>query len=121
MIPRIMRSTLLAIIGGLLLAGCAGESISETGISRNRAINIAEASCKEYPDRYSYVDRAEWNPAGHYWLVVLADRSGDHSKIYKISRGGEVISSKSTSDERRRDAYDDDEGYYGRRHHYWYY
>lgn len=114
-----MRSKILAFAGCVLLAGCAGESLQETGISRSRAINIAEASCKEYPDRYSYVDRAEWNPEGHYWLVVLADRSGDRSKIYKISRGGEVISSKTSAEESRRDDYDD--GYYGRRHHYWYY
>jgi hypothetical protein len=75
------------------MAGCVTEDIKETGISRANAIGIAERHCPQYPDRYDYVDRAEWNPDGRFWMVALTDRDGDHGKAYKINRSGEVIDS----------------------------
>jgi len=41
------------------LAGCVTDDVKETGISRSRAIAIAENHCPQYPDRFGYVDRAE--------------------------------------------------------------
>ena len=76
----------------LLLAGCLGDE-KETGISRSKAIAIAENHCSQYPDRFGYVDRSEWNPDGHYWMIALTDRDGDHGRAYKISPGGSVIDS----------------------------
>ena len=98
-----------------LLAGCATEDIKETGISRSRAIAIAENHCPQYPDKYGYVDRAEWNPDGHYWMVAITDRDGDHGKAYKVSRGGEVIDAHVIDRGERRD-----DDYYGPGR-YWYY
>jgi hypothetical protein len=87
-----MRSKLLPLIGCVLLAACAAEDIKETGISEQRAISIAKNACKEYPDRYNFVDRSEWNRDGKYWVVSITDRPGDHGKVYKINRGGSVVS-----------------------------
>jgi hypothetical protein len=92
----------------LLLGGCLGDDIKETGISRSRAIAIAENHCSQYPDRFGYVDRAEWNPDGHYWMVALTDRDSDHGRAYKISPGGNVIDSHVID---RSDS-DYDHGYY---------
>jgi predicted small secreted protein len=87
-----MRSKLLTLVGCVLLAACAGEDIQETGISEQRAISIAKNACKEYPDRYSFVDRSEWNRAGKYWIVSITDQAGNHGKVYKINRAGSVVS-----------------------------
>jgi len=75
----------------LVLAGCVTDDVRETGITRSTAIGIAERNCSEYPDRFGYVDRAEWNPDGRFWMVALTDRDGDHGRAYKISPGGKVI------------------------------
>jgi hypothetical protein len=75
------------------MAGCATDDIKETGISRSTAVGIAERHCRQYPDRFGYVDRAEWNPDGRFWMVALTDRDGDHGRAFKISRGGAVIDS----------------------------
>lgn len=89
-----MCSRLLFPLGlCLILAGCATDDVKETGISRSRAIAIAENHCPQYPDRFGYVDRAEWNPDGRYWLVALTDRDGDHGRVYKIGPRGGVIDS----------------------------
>ena len=103
-----MRSKLLILLGCLLLAACADEDIKETGISRQRAISIAKSTCKEYPDRFSFVDRAEWVPEKHFWAVELADASGDNGRVYKINRDGEIVGTRDISDSRRRD--DDSDG-----------
>jgi hypothetical protein len=114
-----MRSTkllLLPLALALLLAGCVtDEDIKETGISRNSAIKIAENHCSEYPDEYSYVDRAEWNSDGNYWLVALTDRDGDHGSAYKINRAGHII------DSHKIDRHESDDYYGSGPGHYWYY
>jgi hypothetical protein len=97
-----------------MLAGCVTDDIKETGISRSTAVAIAENHCSQYPDRFGYVDRAEWNPDGRYWMVALTDRDGDHGRAYKISRGGHVIDSHVIDHS--------DEEYSGPAHMgYWYY
>ncbi len=111
-----MRSRiLLPLLLTLALAGCATDDLKETGISRGDAIGIAERNCPQYPDRYSYVDRAEWNPDGRFWEVSLTDRDGDHGKAFKISRHGGIIATHTI------DRGDDDD--YGPRHYgygwYW--
>ena len=114
-----MRLKYLPFVCLLLVAGCA-ESTKDTGISRSRAIAIAEANCKQYPDRFSEVDRSEWNDAGHYWLVSLTDRDGDHGKAFKINRHGEIIDTRDINREDTDRHYDDD--YYSHRHYgYGYY
>ena len=61
-----MRPKLILLVSCIFLAACAAqEDIKETGITRERAISIAKTSCKEYPDRFSFVDRAEWIPEKH--------------------------------------------------------
>ncbi|HWB58005.1 MAG TPA: hypothetical protein VG733_00870 [Chthoniobacteraceae bacterium] len=87
-----MRSKLLLLITACsLLAACAGEDIKETGITRERAISIAKSNCPEYPDRFNFVDQAEWVPEKGYWAVLLDDRSRDHGRVYKINRNGEIV------------------------------
>jgi hypothetical protein len=85
--------TLLPLLLCLVIGGCATDDIKETGITRATAIKIAEQHCSQYPDRYGYVDRAEWEPDGQFWTVALTDYNGDHGKAYKISRGGGIIDS----------------------------
>jgi len=101
----------------VLLAGCATDDLQETGISRRTAESIAENHCPQYPDRFGYVDRSEWNSDGQYWLVALTDRDGDHGRAFKISRHGSIIDSHEIN--RTEDNGDD----YGPSHHlgYWYY
>jgi hypothetical protein len=99
-----MRATLLLLTGCILLAACATEDIKETGITRERAISIAKSKCPEYPDRFNFVDRAEWVPEKGYWAVMLDDRSGDHGRVYKINRDGAVVGTRDINDAR---GYDD--------------
>lgn len=87
---RFLLPLLLVLV---TLAGCATDDIQETGITRASAIRIAEQHCKGYPDRFGYVDRAEWNPDGKFWLVALTDEPGDHGRAYKINRSGGIIDS----------------------------
>ena len=61
--------------------------------TRSHAIAIAENHCPQYPDRFGYVDRAEWNADGRYWMVALTTYSGDHGRAFKISRSGAIIDS----------------------------
>jgi hypothetical protein len=75
----------------VVLAGCETEDLKETGISRSTAITIAKRHCAEYPDTYSYVDKAEWDEDGKFWVVDITDYNGDHGKAYKIARNGYVI------------------------------
>jgi hypothetical protein len=90
-----MRSRLLLFLSLCLLAlaGCVTEDIKETGITRAMAIGIAERHCTQYPDRFGYVDRAEWNPDGRFWLVALTDRDSVQGRAYKINRAGNIIDS----------------------------
>lgn len=74
-----------------LFAACATEDVRVTGISRSQAIRIAKNNCREYPDIYSYIDSAEWNSAGHYWVVEITDYRGGRGRIYKINGEGRVI------------------------------
>jgi hypothetical protein len=113
-----MRSKILLFISCILLAACAGEDLKETGISRERAISIAKSACKEYPDRFSFVDKAEWIPEKHFWAVELADRSGFNGRVYKINRNGEIVGTRDIAADHRR--YDDGDGPY-RRGWGWYY
>lgn len=113
-----MRSkllTLLTLAACVFLTSCAVEDIKETGITRERAISIAKSHCPEYPDRFGFVDRAEWIPEKKFWAVELADRSGDHGRVYKIGRNGEVVGTRNINHDRGyyegRPYYDDD--YYG--------
>ena len=84
---------ILPLIALIALAGCASENIKETGISRAAAIGIAERHCTQYPDKFGYVDRAEWDPDGNFWMVAITDYNGDHGRAYKIGRDGSVIDS----------------------------
>ncbi len=86
-----MNLRYFALIACLFLAACAEEDIKVTGITREKAIFIAQSACKEYPDRFSYMDYAEWDRDGHYWVVELTDRSGDIGRAYKINRSGTVV------------------------------
>lgn len=98
----------------IVLAGCATDDIKETGITRAAAIGIAERHCPQYPDEFGYVDRAEWNPDGKFWLVALTNRDGDLGRAFKVSRGGGIIDSHKINHT--------DEDYSGARHlGYWYY
>lgn len=114
-----MRLTLIPLACLLLLAGCS-EMGSRHGISRSRAISIAENHCKEYPARFSEVDRAEYNDDGHFWTVALTDTYGDHGRVYKINDAGGVIGTETIDRGGREGRHDD---YYGDRpyHHWGYY
>ena len=105
-----MRSKLLLIIGCILLAACA-EDIKETGITRARAIIIAKQACPEYPDRFNFVDRAEWVPEKGFWAVLLDDRSGRNGRVYKIDRNGAIVGTRDITDDRPPGYYDGP--YYG--------
>ena len=100
-----MHSKILLLISCLFLLGCAGEDIKETGITRARAISIAQSHCPEYPDRFGFVDRAQWVPEKGYWAVLLDDRSGDHGRVYKINSQGEIVGTRDVNQDR-----DDDYG-----------
>ncbi|HWB58006.1 MAG TPA: hypothetical protein VG733_00875 [Chthoniobacteraceae bacterium] len=63
-------------------------------ITRAFAISVAKSRCPEYPDRFGFVDKAEWIPGKGYWVVQLDDRSGDHGRIYYIDRTGKVVGTK---------------------------
>ncbi|MEI8340272.1 MAG: hypothetical protein WCH43_01910, partial [Verrucomicrobiota bacterium] len=87
-----MRSKFLSLVLlCTLFAACASEDIKVTGITRSKAIQIAETNCKEYPDRFAYMDSAEWNSTGHFWVVELTDYRGGHGKTFKINGQGKVI------------------------------
>jgi hypothetical protein len=87
-----MRSKLLLVVGCVFLAACA--DIKETGITRASAIAIAKRACPEYPDTFSFVDRAEWIPEKGFWAVELGDRSGFHGRVYKVDRNGEIVGTR---------------------------
>jgi len=82
---------LLPLLFCFVMAGCITDDTKETGITRATAITIAERHCSDYPDKYGYVDRAEWDPDGKFWSVALTDYDGDHGKAYKIGRDGGII------------------------------
>ena len=106
-----MRSKfLLLIVGCIFLAACA--SVQETGITRSEAIRIAKQACPEYPDRFSFVDKAEWVPEKGFWAVLLDDQSGYHGRVYKINRNGEIVSTRDI-DEVHPVGYYDNGPYYG--------
>ena len=92
MIMRTKLLPLFLLLGCIILAGCA--DIKETGITRAHAITIAKQACPEYPDRFSYVDKAEWIPEKGFWAVKLADYSGYHGRVYKIDRNGLVVGTR---------------------------
>ena len=106
-----MRSKLILLVSCVFLVACATDDVKETGVTRDRAISIAKSKCPEYPDTFSFVDRAEWVPEKGFWAVELADRSGDHGRVYRINRNGEVIGTKDINEERH---YDDNGGPYAR-------
>ena len=95
-----MHSKLILFVGCIFLIGCATEDIKETGITRERAIAIAKSKCPDYPDRFNFVDKAEWIPEKGYWAVMLDDRSGDHGRVYKINREGAVVGTRDINEER---------------------
>lgn len=74
----------------LLLAGCA-ENATDTGISRARAISIAEAHCPEYPGRFPVVDRSEWSSSSRCWAVSLTNHKRKRGKVFKINRNGDLL------------------------------
>jgi hypothetical protein len=86
-----MHRKILLLLSCVLLFGCAGDDVQGNGITRARAISIAKSHCPEYPDRFSFVDRAQWIPEKSCWVVLLADRSGNHGRLYKINSKGEII------------------------------
>ena len=115
-----MRTRILALFVCTLLAACAAENVKETGIPRYRAIDIAKSACKEYPDRYSYVDRAEWLSGAKCWVVDITDYRGGHGKSYKINAAGNIVSVRKIGgpggDYGDRDDYDRPYRHYG----WWY-
>jgi hypothetical protein len=111
--PRI----LLALFICSLFAACVSEDIKETGIPRYRAIDIAKNACKEYPDKYGYVDSAEWNSASHLWVVEITNYRATSGNRYKINKSGSVVKV-----EKFGDGSDNDRDYYDRPYrHSWYY
>ncbi len=95
-----MRAKLILLVGCLFLAACVDEDIKETGITRARAISIAKTHCPEYPDRFNFVDGADWIPEKGYWAVLLDDRSGDHGRVYRINRNGEIVGTRDINEGR---------------------
>lgn len=94
-----MPSKLILLVSCLFLAACAAvDDTQETGITRERAISIAKSKCPEYPDTFDFVDKAEWVPEKGYWAVLLDDRSGDHGRVYKINKEGEVVGTRNVND-----------------------
>ena len=91
-----MRSKLLLIIGCIFLAACA--SVQETGITRGQAIKIAKTACPEYPDRFPFMDRAQWVPEKGYWAILLSDQSTLHGRVYKINRNGQIVGTRDIDD-----------------------
>ncbi|MEI8341894.1 MAG: hypothetical protein WCH43_10220 [Verrucomicrobiota bacterium] len=85
-----MKHGILMVLICALIAACANEDITVTGISRECAIAIAEGSCSEYPQRYSYVERAAWLNGAHCWEVNLTDAQGQ-GKSYRINSQHKVI------------------------------
>jgi hypothetical protein len=108
---------ILPLLFCVALAGCVTDDVKETGITRGNAITIAERHCSEYPDKFSYVDRAEWDPDGRFWTVALTDYNGDHGKAYKIGPDGHIIDTHTID----RGDYGDDYGprHYGAGWGYW--
>jgi hypothetical protein len=104
-----MRSKLLLIIGCIFLAACA--DVKETGITRTQAITIAKQACPEYPDQFSFVDKAEWVPEKGFWAVLLDDRSGFHGRVYKINRDGQIVGTRDIDEAHPQGYYDGP--YYG--------
>lgn len=86
-----MKPVLSVFLISVFLAACANEDISVTGISRECAIAIAEGSCKEYPQRYSLVERAVWLNRQRCWEVNLTDGYGN-GKSYRINAHHRVVS-----------------------------
>ncbi len=86
-----MRSSISSLLLCLLLAACATDDIAETGIPKARAIAIATRACKDYPDRFPVIDRAQWISGGRYWVVDLTDSSRSVGKFYMIDRNGRII------------------------------
>ncbi|HWB58007.1 MAG TPA: hypothetical protein VG733_00880 [Chthoniobacteraceae bacterium] len=92
-----MRSKFLLALGCCMLLG-ACANIQETGISRSQAITIAKRACPEYPDRFGFVDKAEWVPEKGFWAVLLDDQSGLHGRVYKIDRNGQIVGTRDVDD-----------------------
>ena len=86
-----MRSSISSLLLCLLLAACATEDIAETGIPKARAIAIATRACKDYPDRFPVIDRAQWISGGRYWVIDLTDPNRERGKFYMIDRHGQII------------------------------
>src|SRR5450432_2662558 len=86
-----MRPKIFALLICALLAACATEDIAETGIPKARAIAIATRACKEYPDRFSVIDRSQWIREGRYWVVDLTDSYRERGKFFMIDRHGKII------------------------------
>ena len=114
-----MRSKIILLLSlCALLAACATEDVKVTGITRHQATEIAKENCKEYPDRYGYIDSAEWLAGAHYWVVRITDYRGGRGKLYKINRSGKVIDvEKIGSSSGGGDDYDD----HPYRHYGWWY
>jgi len=111
-----MRSKILLLAGCMFVAACAPvDNVKVTGITQARAISIAKTHCPEYPDRFNFVDKAEWIPEKGYWAVMLDDRSGDHGRVYKIDRNGDIVGTRDINEERG--GYDDSGPY---RRGWWY-
>jgi hypothetical protein len=104
-IHKTMRSKLLTLSLCVLLAACAPD-IKETGISRERAITIAKQACPEYPDRFNFVDKAEWVPEKGFWAVLLDNQSATNGRVYKINRNGVIVGTRDITHDRPLGYYD---------------
>lgn len=122
-----MRPRIFSLLLCGLLAACATEDLAETGIPKARAIAIATSACKEYPDRFSTIDRAQWIREGRYWVIDLTDVSRERGKFFMINRSGKIIGTGRIPQDstlptapRYRDRRDDyyDSGYDDRRSYY---
>lgn len=87
----LMRPKFLTLALCALLAACATEDIAETGIPKASAIAIATSACKDYPNRFPVINRAQWIPEGRYWVVDLTDSNRERGKFYMIDRHGRII------------------------------
>ena len=48
-------------------------------------------ACKDYPDRFPVIDRAQWISSGRYWVIDLTDPNRERGKFYMIDRHGQII------------------------------
>ena len=85
---------ILAATTFFVLGACGTYNIKETGISSSQAESIAKSAPDNVREKYKDVNRSDWLRKSQCWIVELADDSGDHGRVYRISRTGQIIGTK---------------------------